>query len=47
MTAGAVTSVPATAGVFALVRPPLFAWYLVLGVGGALATGYVYQAVVG
>jgi len=43
MTAGAVTGIPAMAGIFALVRPPLFVWYLTLGVVGSLATGYAYQ----
>lgn len=47
MTAGAVTCIPAMAGVLALARPSLFAWYLTLSVTGALATGYAYQAWLG
>jgi uncharacterized membrane protein YraQ (UPF0718 family) len=44
LTAGAVTSIPAAMGVFALVRARLFGWYIVLGVTGSLAAGYGWQA---
>ncbi len=47
MTAGAITSIPAMAGVLALVRPQLFAWYLGLGMAGSLVVGYAYQFWVG
>lgn len=42
MTAGAVTSIPASMAVFALVRGPVFAWYLLLGSSGALLAGLLY-----
>ncbi|MFQ5785558.1 MAG: permease [Alphaproteobacteria bacterium] len=45
MVAGGVTSIPAAMAVFALVRRPVFFWYLALGLCGSLATGLVYQAV--
>jgi hypothetical protein len=44
MLAGGVTSIPAMIAVFALVRPRIFAWYLLLAVAGALASGYLYDA---
>ncbi len=47
MTAGAVTSIPAMAGVLALVRAPLFLWYLCVSVMGALLAGYGYQIFLG
>jgi len=42
-TAGAVSSVPAAIAVFALVKKPVFALYLILGLLGATASGWVYQ----
>jgi len=33
--------------VFVLVRRPVFAWYVALGLAGALVTGYAYQAFLG
>ncbi|MEQ8966151.1 MAG: permease [Azospirillaceae bacterium] len=39
MVAGGVTSIPAAMAVAALVRAPIFAWYLALGIAGALAAG--------
>jgi uncharacterized membrane protein YraQ (UPF0718 family) len=45
MVAGAVTSIPAAMAVFALARRPVFLWYLVLGLSGALVSGLLYQAV--
>ncbi|MEM8539209.1 MAG: permease, partial [Pseudomonadota bacterium] len=46
MVAGAVSSIPAMAAVFSLVKPKVFASYLALGVGGAILAGTVFQAVV-
>jgi hypothetical protein len=43
MVAGAVTSIPAAIAVFALVRRPVFLWYLALALAGSIATGYAYQ----
>jgi len=43
MVAGAVTSIPAAIAVFALVKKPLFAWYLVLALGGSLVAGFLYN----
>ncbi len=46
MIAGGVTSIPAALAVFALARKPLFAWYILLSLVGALLTGVAYQAFV-
>lgn len=46
MVAGGVTSIPAAMAVFALVRRPVFLWYLALGLTGSLAVGTAYQAYV-
>ncbi len=46
MVAGGVTSIPAAMAVFALVRRPVFLWYLALGLSGSLAVGMTYQAYV-
>ena len=43
MTAGAVTSLPAAIAVFALVRRPVFAWYLALALAGSMMVGFLYQ----
>ena len=43
MTAGAITSIPAAVAVFALVRKPVFLWYISLAVIGSLITGQAYQ----
>lgn len=43
--AGAATSIPAMAAVFALVRRPVFAAYLGLAMGGAIAAGLAFGAV--
>jgi uncharacterized protein len=43
MTAGAVTSIPAAIAVFALVKRPVFLWYLLLAAVGSLAVGQVFQ----
>jgi len=44
LTAGAVTSIPAAMGVFALVRRPVFALYLAIGIAGSMVAGLGYQA---
>ena len=43
MLAGAMTSIPAAIAVFSLVRRPLFFWYIVLALIGAMAAGWSYQ----
>ncbi|MFK7753864.1 MAG: permease [Sedimentitalea sp.] len=45
MIAGAVSSIPAMAAVWSLVKPRVFAMYLGLGVSGAIASGVVFQLV--
>jgi uncharacterized membrane protein YraQ (UPF0718 family) len=45
MIAGAVSSIPAMAAVFALVRKPVFAVYVGLGIGGAIASGLIFAAI--
>ena len=47
MIAGGVTSVPAAMAVFALVRRPVFAWYVLLSLSGSLAAGILYQLSLG
>ena len=44
--AGGVTSIPAAVAVFALARLPVFAAYVGFAVGGSLAAGLIYGAVV-
>ena len=43
-TAGAVSCIPAAIAVWALVRRSVFVLYLVLGLGGAMLAGVLYQA---
>lgn len=45
LTAGAVTSIPAAMAVYALVKRPVFLWYLMIALTGSLASGLLYQAV--
>lgn len=45
MVAGAVSSVPAMAAVWSLVKPPVFAVYLGLGVSGAILSGILFQLI--
>ena len=45
--AGAVSSIPAMAAVYALVRLPVFATYMIMGISGAIASGIVFAAVMG
>jgi len=44
MLAGAMTSIPAAVAVFSLVKRPLFIWYVLLALVGAMAAGWAYQA---
>jgi uncharacterized membrane protein YraQ (UPF0718 family) len=46
MVAGAVSCIPAMAAVWALVARRVFALYVVLGIGGAILSGIVFQLVV-
>ena len=46
LTAGAVSSIPAMAAVYSLVKAPVFAAYLGLGVSGAIVGGLIFQVVV-
>ncbi|MEX0584083.1 MAG: permease, partial [Sneathiella sp.] len=43
MTAGAISSIPAAIAVFGLVKKPVFALYLGLGISGSLVTGIGWQ----
>ncbi|HKI98989.1 MAG TPA: permease [bacterium] len=43
MTAGGVTSIPAAVAVWALVRRPVFGWYLVQALLGSVLVGVLYQ----
>jgi uncharacterized membrane protein YraQ (UPF0718 family) len=43
MTAGAVTSIPSAIAVFALVKCPVFLWYLLLAAVGSLIVGQTFQ----
>lgn len=47
MIGGSVTSIPAMAAVFALVKRPVFGMYLALGIGGAITCGLVFGMVMG
>jgi len=44
MIAGGVTSIPAMTAVFALVKKPVFAAYIGLGISGAIVSGLMYNA---
>ena len=44
MVAGGVTSIPAALAVWSLVRPRVFALYIVLALAGSLAVAYAYAA---
>ena len=43
LTAGAVSSIPAAIAVYSLVKKPVFALYIALGLSSSLAIGYLYQ----
>ncbi len=47
LTAGAVTSLPAAMAVFALVKRPVFFWYLAIALTGSLASGFGFQLLQG
>ena len=47
LVAGAVSSIPAMAAVWALVKPRVFALYLGFGVGGAIIAGLIFGAIFG
>ena len=46
MIAGAVSSIPAMAAVWSLVKRPVFAVYFGLGLTGAILSGLIFQAVI-
>jgi hypothetical protein len=46
LVSGGITSLYASVAVYALVKPPVFVWYLALAMLGALAGGYLYEAAV-
>ena len=43
ITSGAVSSIPAALAVYALVRKPIFAMYIILGLTGSMLAGYIFQ----
>jgi len=43
MVAGAVSSIPAMAAVWSLVKPGVFSSYIAFGIGGAIVSGIVFQ----
>lgn len=43
MLGGGVTCIPAAVAVYALVKRPVFLWYIAWGLAGALAAAYAYQ----
>ena len=47
ITAGAVSSIPAALAVYALVRKPVFALYIMLGLAGSMLAGFLYQLSMG
>ena len=47
MTAGGVTSIPAAIAVIALVKKPVFFWYLVLALSGSMIVGFTYSLYLG
>ncbi|MDE0057878.1 MAG: permease [Defluviicoccus sp.] len=47
MVAGSVSCIPAMAAVFSLVRSPVFAAYVALGIAGAMAFGAAFGALMG
>jgi len=47
LVACAVTSLPAAIAVFALVKRPLFIWYIAMALSGALISGLLYQVYAG
>ena len=47
LVAGGVTSIPAAIAVYALVRKPVFGWYLGLSLAGGLLSGILFQLYAG
>ena len=47
LVAGGVTSLPAAIAVYALVKKPLFLWYIGLSLAGGLLAGFLFQLYVG
>jgi uncharacterized membrane protein YraQ (UPF0718 family) len=47
ITSGAVSSIPAALAVYALVKKPVFVLYIVFGLFGSMAAGYIFQMSVG
>ena len=47
LVAGAVTSLPAAIAVFALVKRPMFIWYICLALTGAVVSGLLFQVYAG
>ena len=47
ITSGAVSSIPAALAVYALVRKPIVALYIFLGLSGSMLAGYIFQISVG
>ena len=45
--AGGVTSIPAAIAVYALVRKPLFVWYIILSLSGGMLSGVLFQLYAG
>ena len=45
MIAGSVSSIPAMAAVWSLVKPQVFATYLALGISGAILSGILFQLI--
>ena len=43
LTAGAVSSIPAAIAVYSLVKKPVFVLYIILGLTGALVSGFAFQ----
>jgi len=43
ITSGAVSSIPAALAVYALVRKPIFVFYIILGLSGSMLAGYIFQ----
>ena len=47
ITSGAVSSIPAALAVYALVRKPVFAAYIILGLTGSMLAGFILQISIG
>ena len=47
MVAGGVTSIPAAIAVYAMVKRPMFLWYIALSLSGGLLSGLLFQIYAG